>query len=59
MQIKKTIIPATKSIYSYVFIVKLYNIGNKIGFLQANIEFVRYHTDLKDEFIYYLRSLNL
>lgn len=41
----------TKSIYSYVFIVKLYNIGNNIGFLQSNIEFIRSHTDFKDEFI--------
>ncbi|MDM8129755.1 UTP--glucose-1-phosphate uridylyltransferase GalU, partial [Paraclostridium benzoelyticum] len=41
----------TKSIYSYDFIGKRYDIGNKIGFLQANIEFALSRNDLKDEFI--------
>lgn len=49
----------TKSIYSYDFIGKRYDIGNKIGFLQANIEFALSRNDLKDEFISYLRTLNL
>ncbi|MCU9809834.1 MAG: UTP--glucose-1-phosphate uridylyltransferase GalU [Paraclostridium dentum] len=49
----------TKSIYSYDFIGKRYDIGNKIGFLQANIEFALSRNDLKDEFISYLRKLNL
>ncbi|MGG2466348.1 UTP--glucose-1-phosphate uridylyltransferase GalU [Paraclostridium bifermentans] len=49
----------TKSIYSYDFIGKRYDIGSKIGFLQANIEFALSRNDLKDEFISYLRTLNL
>lgn len=48
-----------KPIYSYDFIGKRYDIGNKIGFLQANIEFALSRNDLKDEFISYLRTLNL
>ncbi|OXX83159.1 UTP--glucose-1-phosphate uridylyltransferase [Paraclostridium benzoelyticum] len=49
----------TKSIYSYDFVGKRYDIGNKIGFLQANIEFALSRNDLQYEFISYLRTLNL
>ncbi|MPM34826.1 UTP--glucose-1-phosphate uridylyltransferase [bioreactor metagenome] len=45
-----------RSIYSYDFIGKRYDIGNKIGFLQANIEFALSRSDLKDEFASYLKS---
>ncbi|MDK2587502.1 UTP--glucose-1-phosphate uridylyltransferase GalU [Romboutsia sedimentorum] len=49
----------TRSIYSYDFIGKRYDIGNKLGFLQANIEFALSRNDLKDEFASYLKTLNL
>lgn len=49
----------SKPIYSYNFIGKRYDIGNKLGFLQANIEFALSRPDLKDEFKSYLKNLKL
>lgn len=48
-----------RPIYSYNFVGKRYDIGNKLGFLQANIEFALSRSDLKDEFTSYLKTLNL
>lgn len=46
-----------QDIYAYIFEGRRYDIGNKLGFLQATVEFALKREDLKDEFIAYLRHL--
>lgn len=46
-----------EAMYAYDFIGKRYDVGNKIGFLQANVEFALKREDLKYEFREYLMSL--
>ena len=38
-----------KAVYAYDFIGKRYDVGNKMGFLQAAVEFALERDDLKDE----------
>ena len=44
-------------IYAYDFIGKRYDVGNKMGFLQATVEQALRRDDLKDEFMEYLKKL--
>lgn len=44
-------------VLAYEFEGKRYDIGDKMGFLQATIEFALMRDDLNQEFIYYLSSL--
>ncbi len=44
-------------VYAYKFDGKRYDVGSKIGFLQATIEFALKREDLKDEFSTYLKSI--
>jgi UTP--glucose-1-phosphate uridylyltransferase len=46
-----------EAMYAYDFIGKRYDVGNKIGFLQATVEFALNREDLKDEFTAYLKSI--
>ena len=46
-----------QDIYAYIFEGRRYDIGNKLGFLQATVEFALKREDLKDAFIAYLRHL--
>ena len=46
-----------EAMYSYTFSGKRYDVGDKLGFLQATIEFALKREDLKDDFIKYLRQL--
>lgn len=46
-------------IYAYDFIGRRYDVGNKEGFLEATIEFALKRDDLKDEFLAYLKQLQL
>lgn len=39
-----------EAMYAYDFIGKRYDVGNKMGFLQATVEFALEREDLKDEF---------
>lgn len=48
---------ADKSIYAYDFIGKRYDVGNKIGFLQATVEFALKRDELKEEFMTYLKEI--
>lgn len=48
---------ANEAMYAYDFVGKRYDVGNKIGFLQANIEFALNRPDLSEEFSAYLREL--
>ena len=43
--------------YAYDFIGKRYDVGNKLGFLQATIEYALKRDDLKDEFAAYLKDV--
>jgi UTP--glucose-1-phosphate uridylyltransferase len=40
--------------YAYNFEGKRYDVGNKLGFLQATVEFALKREDLRDEFLEYL-----
>lgn len=46
------------SIYALLFKGKRYDIGNKIGFIKANIEFALKNDDLRNELIGYLRDID-
>lgn len=43
--------------YAYSFEGKRFDVGNKLGFLQATVEFALKRDDLKDEFAAYLRDI--
>lgn len=43
--------------YAYDFIGRRYDVGNKLGFLQATVEFALKREDLKADFEAYLRSI--
>lgn len=47
----------SEAMYAYDFVGKRYDVGNKIGFLQANIEFALNRPDLSEEFSTYLKEL--
>lgn len=51
----KTLI-GTEAMYAYNFEGKRYDVGDKLGFLQATIEFALKKDELRDEFIDYLSS---
>ncbi|MBS4538838.1 UTP--glucose-1-phosphate uridylyltransferase GalU [Clostridium sp. D2Q-11] len=46
-----------QDMYAYNFEGKRYDVGNKLGFLQATVEFALKREDLKDDFEEYLRRI--
>ncbi len=46
-----------ESVYAYDFIGRRYDVGNKMGFLEATVEFALRRDDLKDEFSQYLKTI--
>ncbi|MFZ5974073.1 MAG: UTP--glucose-1-phosphate uridylyltransferase GalU [Bacillota bacterium] len=46
-----------QDMYSYVFEGERYDVGDKMGFLRATVEFALRRDDLKDEFARYLKDL--
>lgn len=46
------------ALYAYDFEGRRYDVGDKLGFLEATVEFALRRDDLKDAFIEYLKSLN-
>ncbi|SNX55043.1 UTP--glucose-1-phosphate uridylyltransferase GalU [Thermoanaerobacterium sp. RBIITD] len=48
-----------EAIYAYNFEGKRYDVGDKLGYLKATIEYALKRDDLKDEFIKYLHTLKL
>lgn len=46
-----------EAMYAYDFIGKRYDVGNKMGFLQATVEFALSREDLREEFLAYLNSI--
>lgn len=43
--------------YAYDFVGKRYDVGNKMGFLQATVEFALKRDDLREEFKEYLKTI--
>jgi UTP--glucose-1-phosphate uridylyltransferase len=43
--------------YAYDFIGKRYDVGNRMGFLQATLEFALKRDDLRDEVAPYLKRI--
>lgn len=50
---------AIREMYAYSFEGKRYDIGSKLGFLQATVEFALKREDLRDEFGKYLKTLGI
>ena len=48
---------STEALYAYDFVGKRYDVGNKLGFLEANVEFALKRDDLSSEFTSYLKEL--
>ncbi len=46
----------SSSVYAYDFIGKRYDVGNKLGFLEATVEFALKRDDLRDDFSAYLKK---
>lgn len=46
-----------EAMYAYDFVGKRYDVGNKLGFLQATLEFALKRDDLKDEVTPYLKHV--
>jgi UTP--glucose-1-phosphate uridylyltransferase len=46
-----------EEMYAYDFVGKRYDVGNKLGFLQATVEFALDREDLKEEFGAYLKGI--
>ncbi|MEN6314998.1 MAG: UTP--glucose-1-phosphate uridylyltransferase GalU [Clostridiaceae bacterium] len=47
---------STGSMYAYDFVGKRYDVGNKLGFLEATVEFALKRDDLRQEFSAYLKK---
>lgn len=43
--------------YAYDFIGKRYDVGDKLGYLQATVEYALRRDDLKDKFVEYLKTV--
>lgn len=46
-----------ENVYAYDFIGRRYDVGNKMGFLEATVEFALSRDDLRDEFTEYLKKI--
>ena len=46
-----------EKMYAYDFIGKRYDVGNRMGFLEATVETALRREDLREEFLKYLRSV--
>ncbi len=47
----------SEAMYAYDFIGKRYDVGNKLGYLEATVEFALEREDLRDEFSRYLKNV--
>ncbi len=47
----------TEAMYAYDFIGRRYDVGNRMGFLEATVEFALKRDDLKDNFKAYLKKI--
>lgn len=47
----------TEAMYAYTFKGKRYDVGDKLGFLQATVEYALKRDEIKEEFLMYLENL--
>jgi UTP--glucose-1-phosphate uridylyltransferase len=47
-----------EAMYAYIFDGKRYDVGNKLGYLEATVEFALRRDDLRDDFLKYLKKYN-
>ncbi|MEG1880267.1 MAG: sugar phosphate nucleotidyltransferase, partial [Oscillospiraceae bacterium] len=47
----------TQNMYAYDFIGRRYDVGDRLGFLEATVEYALRRDDLKDEFQKYLKGI--
>jgi UTP--glucose-1-phosphate uridylyltransferase len=50
------VLAVRKAMYAYIFNGKRYDVGDKLGYLKATVEFGLKHEDLHDEFLAYLKT---
>lgn len=48
-----------EEVYAYIFEGRRYDVGNKLGFLEATVDYALKRDDLRDNFKKYLKTLNL
>lgn len=48
-----------EKVYAYIFEGRRYDVGSKIGFLEATVDYALKREDLRDSFKNYLRGINL
>ncbi|WP_313339484.1 UTP--glucose-1-phosphate uridylyltransferase GalU [Sedimentibacter sp.] len=48
-----------EEVYAYIFEGRRYDVGSKIGFLEATVDFALKREDLRDSFKNYLKGINL
>ncbi|NLJ58655.1 MAG: UTP--glucose-1-phosphate uridylyltransferase GalU [Tissierellia bacterium] len=48
-----------EEVYAYIFEGRRYDVGSKIGFLEATVDYALKRDDLRDSFINYLKGVNL
>ena len=46
-----------EAMYAYDFEGRRYDVGDKLGFLQATVEYALRREELKEEFIEYLKTI--
>ncbi len=46
-----------KPVYGFIFAGRRYDVGDKLGFLEATVEFALARPDLRDDFLAYLKSV--
>lgn len=51
------VLASKKPMFAYNFQGKRYDVGDKLGYLKATVEFALKHQDLHDEFLIYLASI--
>ena len=47
---------SNEAMYAYIFEGKRYDVGDKLGFLEATVEFALKKEGLRDKFIEYLKT---
>ena len=47
-----------EAMYAYKFEGKRYDVGDKLGYIQANIEYALRNPELREELVEYLHNIN-
>jgi len=49
----------TEEMYAYIFQGRRYDVGSKIGFIEATVDYALKSDELREDFKKYLKSINL